>query len=146
MSTHFEHGEVNLSWYHAKNGPPILKEKGLKPKGANTLFIGEKGMLLCGFGMTKLLVDGKEFVGVTMKKPMTSSPGFYKEWILACKGGEAATCEFGYSGPLTETVLLGNVAYRAGEEFTWDSENLKTKGSDKAQQLIQEDYRKGWEL
>ena len=146
MSTHFEHGEVNLSWYHAKNGPPILKEKGLKPKGANTLFIGEKGMLLCGFGMTKLLVDGKEVAGGTVKNRIPKSPGFYKEWILACKGGEAATCEFGYSGPLTETVLLGNVAYRAGEEFTWDSENLKTKGSDKAQQLIQEDYRKGWEL
>ena len=48
-----------------------------------------------------------------------------------------------YSGALAETVLLGNVAYRAGG-FPWDAENLKAAGNDQAQQFLQPEYREGW--
>lgn len=137
---------VKLHWYHASNGPAILREMKLSPKGANTLFIGTKGVILCGFGMRKLLVDGKEVAGTAVKSWIPKSPGFYNEWIQACKGGKPATCNFDYSGPLTETVLLGNVAYRSGGGFEWDAENLKTKGNDKAQGYVQDDYRKGWKI
>ena len=70
----------------------------------------------------------------------------HRDWINACKGGDKATCDFvNYSGALAETVLLGNVAYRAGG-FDWDSTNLKTTGNAQAQSLIKEQYRPGWEI
>ncbi len=134
---------VDLHWYHGT--PAILKKHGLSEKGNNTLFIGTKGMLLCGFNQRKLLPEDQF---VDFKPPeafIPDSPGFHKEWISACRGGDAATCNFDYSGPMAETVLLGNVAYRAGG-FDWDSKTLGTGGSTKAQSLIRETYRKGWEI
>src|SRR5690606_13040337 len=105
-------GPVKLHWSQEKNGPAILKEKGLKLKGANTLFVGSKGMLLTGFGSLKLFPE-KSFDGFKAPEPfLPDSPGFYREWTDACKGGSPATCNFDYSGPLSETVLLGNTAYR----------------------------------
>ena len=136
-------GAVELHWYHGK--PPILAEKGLEEKGNNTLFIGDKGMLLCGFGKRKLLPED-QFAEFKPPEPfIPDSPGFHREWIGACRGGEPATCNFDYSGPMAETVLLGNVAYRAGG-FDWDSRRLVTRGNETAQQLIRETYRKGWEI
>jgi hypothetical protein len=134
---------VTLHWYHGV--PEILEQKGLPQKGNNTLFIGDRGMLLCGFSQRKLLPED-QFVDFEMPQPFVpDSPGFHREWIEACRGGESATCNFDYSGPLAETVLLGNVAYRAGG-FDWDSQALKTGGNDKAQALIRESYREGWEI
>ena len=134
---------VELNWHHGT--PPAIKERGLAEKGNNTLFVGDQGQLLCGFGQLKLLPE-KRFEGFQPPSPfIPDSPGFHQEWIAACKGGSPATCNFDYSGPLAETVLLGNVAFRAGG-FDWDSAQLQTSGNAKAQALIQETYRPGWEV
>ena len=66
--------------------------------------------------------------------------------MMACKTGNPTTCGFDYSGPLTETVLLGNVAYRTGEKLQWDAENLKATNCPEADQFIRREYRKGWTL
>jgi hypothetical protein len=127
--------------------PSILKEKGISIDGINNLFIGTEGMLACGFGDPTLLPADKFKDFKAPEKTIPNSPGFHKEWIMAAKGGSTpATCNFDYSGPMAETVLLGNVAYRAGGGFDWDSKNLKAVGNDKAQALIKEEYRKGWEI
>ena len=151
MSTRFEfpatakRPAVTLHWYHAAKGPAILQKLNITSKGDNNLFIGSKGMLLCGFDKRQLLPKEK-FADFEAPKPFVpDSPGFHKEFIAACRGGQPATCNFDYSGPMAETVLLGNVAFRAGG-FDWDSEGLKTKGNAKAQALIQEAFRKGWEI
>ena len=136
---------VTLHWYHAKNGPPILKEKGLSPKGMNTLFIGSEGMLLTGFSKRVLLPEEKFADYEAPEKSIPKSPGFHTEWINACRGGEAATCNFDYSGPLSETVLLANTAYRAGGGFDWDAKALST-GNAAANALIRTEYRKGWDV
>jgi len=137
---------VDLHWYHASNGPDVLRKHNLPARGNNTLFIGSEGMLLCGFGQRKLYPEAKFEDYEAPEKSLPDSPGFYKEWISACKGGEAATCDFAYSGPLTEAVLLGNVAYRAQGEFKWDSKNLKAVGNAAAQAQVRTSYRKGWEV
>ena len=82
---------------------------------------------------------------VTKDSALYKSPGFYQEWIDACKGGSAASCNFDYSGPLSETVLLANVAYRAGGGFEWDATKLQAIGNDKAGQFLKSYFRKGWE-
>jgi predicted dehydrogenase len=150
MATRFEfpargsQPPVTLHWYHAKNGPPILKEKGLPHEGNVCLFLGSKGMLLTSYDKYKLYPEA-DFAGFQPPpKTIPKSPGFYREWIDACKGGKPATCNFEYGGPLTETVLLGNLAYRSGEAFEWDAENLKPRGKTKAESMIREEYRKGW--
>lgn len=146
MATSFKFPDQNVTlyWYHSKNGPPILKEHGLSAKGMNTLFIGSKGMLLTGFGKYQLYPEEK-FAGVKPDHSIPDSPGFYKEWITACKGGDPATCDFSYSGPLAETVLLGNAAYRVGGGFSWDAKQLKAGGNGSAESFIYSEFRKGWE-
>lgn len=141
----FPDQDVTLHWYHAKSGPPILKEKGLNGGGMNTLFIGSEGMLLTGFSKLKLLPEEKFARYEAPEKSIPDSPGFYNEWFNAIRVGEKATCDFSYSGPLSETVLLGNVAYRGGG-FDWDAKSLKATGSERSAELIQTPFRKGWEV
>lgn len=149
---------VTLHWYQADGGPEILKELGISRKG-NNLFIGTKGMLLCGFDNRQLLqkdADGNWQTKLTDKdamdfpvpeKTVPDSPGFHQEWVNACKGGSTPpTCNFSYSGPLSETVILANTAYRAQSEFDWDHTTMTCVGAPAAQALIKPIYKKGWEL
>jgi predicted dehydrogenase len=137
--------EVTLHWSQVKGGPEILRKHQLPAKNNNTLFIGSDGMLLCGFSQRKLYPEEKFASYESPEKSIPNSPGFYREWIDACNGGEPATCHFGYSGPLSESVLLGNVAYRSQTEFNWDAEKL-IASNDQAQKMVSSKYRKGWEI
>lgn len=149
MATRFEFPAIGsrpavvLNWYQGQ--PSIIKELGLEPKGANNLFIGEKGMILCGFDKPPQLLPAEQFKD-HKAEALPKIKGFRDEWFEACKGGPAASCNFDYSGPMSETVLLANVAYRVQGSFDWDHEQLKTVGNDAAQKLIREEYRKGWEI
>jgi len=137
---------VTLHWYQSKGGPPALKELGVSGRGFNTLFVGSDGMLLAGFGSVKLLPQEKFKDYKMPDSTLPKSPGFYREWTAACRGGDPATCQFDYSGPMAETVLLANVAYRAGGGFDWDAATLTASNNPQAQALIREPYRKGWEV
>jgi len=133
---------VSLHWYQGR--PPIAAEKGAADKACNTLFIGSKGTLACGFDTWKLLPEDT-FVGFKGPEPaMPPSPGFHKEWIEACRGGQPASCNFDYSGPMTESVLLANIAYRIQGEFDWNAATLEASRAD-ATALLRRAYRKGWE-
>lgn len=143
---------VTLSWSHTTK--PACKEKYKIPDtfpnklsfgAANTLFVGSKGMILCGFDRYVLLPE-KDFVDFTVEKFIPDSPGFHKEWIAACKGGEPATCNFAYSGPMAETAILGNTAYKAGRKsFAWDAAKLQAVDCPEVQALIKPEFKKGWE-
>ncbi len=137
---------VELHWYHTSSAPAVLKERHVSLKGANTLFIGSEGMLLCGFGSRKLFPEDKFRDFEPPAETIPDSPGFYREWINACKGGEPATCNFDYTGPMAETVLLGNVAYRVGQEFDWNAAKMEAKGCSAAEPLLRPAYRPGWEF
>ncbi len=137
---------VKLHWYQAEGGPPILRELGL-PAAGNTLFIGSDGMLICGFRERRLLPQDK-FEDFEPPEPfIPESPGFRNEFINACKGDETPpTCNFDYTGPLTEAVLLANNAFRVAGEFDWDHKTMTCKNAPEAQALIRSDYRSGWEV
>lgn len=114
--------------------------------GLGVLFIGEKGMLAADYGRRQLLPK-EGFEGFKAPEPsIPNSIGHWNEWVKACKTGSPTTCNFDYSGALTETVLLGIVAYRAGEKLTWDAANLKATNSTKAAGFIHKEYRKGFEV
>ena len=65
----------------------------------------------------------------------------YKEWITACKGGPMPGSNFDHSGPLTEMVLLGNLAIRLKKKIEWDGPNMKPTNAPEAQRLIRKQYR-----
>lgn len=136
---------LTLHWYHTKK-PAVLDDRGLPHFGSGVLFVGSEGMLLCDFGKRKLYPESKFRGFEPPARTIPDSPGFWKEWVDACKGGKPATCNFDYSGPMTETALLGNAAYRAGVAFGWDAANLKATRQDKLERFLRTPYRKGWEV
>ena len=74
-----------------------------------------------------------------------SNVDHHQEWIRACKTGSSTGSHFGYAAPFTELVLLGNVAYRAGQTIDWDPVGFST-GSANADALLTKEYRSGWEV
>jgi hypothetical protein len=138
---------LRLTW-HQGNVKPAAWEEKVIPQWANgVLFIGTKGrMLLADYEKHVLLPEAefKDFV----RPPQTISPsiGHHAEWVRACKTGEPTTCNFAYSGPLTEANHLGNVAYRAGKKLTWDAAKMRATNAPEADQFIGREYRKGWDL
>jgi hypothetical protein len=68
--------------------------------------------------------------------------GHYQEWIRACKGGTPAGSNLvDHAGPLTEMVLLGNLAIRTGKRIHWDAEHMTCTGMPEADQYIRHPYR-----
>jgi predicted dehydrogenase len=136
-----------LTWYHGGRHPACLTtEQYGNYKGGGVLFIGEKGSLISNYSQHGLLPE-KDFEGYTPPTPtIPNSIGHHKEWIQACKTGQPTTCNFDYSGPLTETALLGNVAYRLGRKLQWDAAQLKATNCPEADQYLQHHYRAGWSL
>ena len=138
-----------LTWYHGGKlpGADVLSpELAQKWKGGGVLFIGSKGMLLSDYGKHVLLPE-KDFAD--FKRPSKTIPdsvGHHAEWIQACKTGGATTCNFGYSGALTEANHLGNVAYRAGKRIEWDAKKLRIPNVTAAERFLGREYRKGWKL
>jgi predicted dehydrogenase len=136
---------VNLTWYDGDKRPKYFAEGKLPKWGNGTLFVGEKGMLLADYGRRVLLPEA-DFKGVDGDKSIPNSIGHHKEWIEAIKTGGKTTCNFDYSGALTEAVLLGVVSYRLGKPLEWDAKTLQAKGVREADPLIRKGYRKGWEV
>ncbi len=138
---------VTMTWRNGSgNIPPIVKEQNVPNWGAAVLFVGDKGMLLANYGKHLLLPESK-FADFQRPEPtIAKSIGHHKEWAQACKTGSPTTCSFDYSGPLTETVLLGDVSYRVQSKLEWDAENLKATNCLEADKYIRREYREGWTL
>ncbi len=142
---------VEMTWYDGGRRPEILntlKRKDGSPLkwGNGQLFIGEHGMLISDYGKHLLLPEDK-FVDFKRPEPyIPKSIGHHAEWVQAIKTNGQTTCNFNYSGALTEAVLLGTVAYRSGCDIEWDAKNLKPVGAPQAEQFVHKEYRKGWTL
>ena len=110
------------------------------------MFVGRDGMMFADYGSYRLFPQEK-FAGFTPPpQSIPASIGHYAEWIQGCREGTPTTCNFGYSGPLSEAVLLGNVAYRAGKRIEWDAAATRVTNSPEADALVRKAYRAGWEV
>ncbi len=113
------------------------------------LFIGDRGKILCAFngGHPQLIPESRMSSYKQPAKTLPRSPGNEREWLDACKGSKVKPGgNFEFSGLVTETLLLGNVASRTGQKLNWDRSNLKVPNSEAAQKLVSPERRKGWEL
>jgi len=136
---------VTLTWSHGRQAPPVFAEQKL-PGWAWGVFVGDEGMLLASYPKRMLWPESK-FADFQPPEPtIPDSIGHHQEWIQACKTGSPTTCNFDYSGAVTETVLLGNIAYRVGKKLEWDGAGMKFPNCPEAEQYLKRDYRKGWTL
>ena len=135
---------VKLTWY---DGNKIPKEvAGQRVPGSGVMFVGTAGKMFADYTSYKLFPQ-EQFVGFKPPAPsIPRSPGHYAEWLAACRGGPPAACTFDYAGPLSEAVLLGNVAYRTGTRIEWDAAALEVTNAPEAARFIRKEYRAGWEV
>lgn len=151
---------------------------GLNDYEGSTLFIGTKGKAACGWGGRNpilLPLSRNKEINVPKKYPRVEGDmdGHYWQWIDACIAGygkaEVDSPFEGYAGPLTETVLMGNLLLRSfnirekvkrtdpvyGDmegfvfpgryiNFKWDGPNMRITNFEQANQFVKREYRKGW--
>jgi len=136
---------VKLVWYQGEGRPPMFDPGKMGDRAQ--LFIGDEGMLYSGGRSGPLLLPEEKFKDYQMPpETLPRSPGHYIEWIQACKGlGPASSSNFQYSGWVTESNHLGNVAYRTGKKLEWDYVNLRARNAPEADEFLRRPYRKGWE-
>ena len=146
---------MKVTWYDGGKLPPaeltdgIVKknERGQVNMDNGVLIVGDKGRLLSDRQRNYRLLPEKDFADFQPPpKTLPQSPGHYEEWLNACRGGVAAMSNFDYASRLTEMVLLGNVAIRAGKKIEWDAEKMQVANAPEAQRFVKREYRKGWSL
>ena len=107
------------------------------------MYVGDKGKMLGH----RLIPESRMKAYKRPPKTLPRSPGHYKEWLDACKGGKPAGSDFAnHAAHLTEVVMLGNIALRVREKLYWDGPNLRFTNSAEANKYINPPYRKGWSL
>ena len=150
-----EKAALKLVWYDGGLRPsrPAEVPEGTVMGTNGMMMIGDDGVVLDDLGGWKLYPEMKAADYGAPPKKLPRSPGHHEEFIRACKGGEPCGSQFDWAGPLTETVLLGNIAIRSQlrEDLTtkkllWDSENLRFTNHEPANAFIRRDFRDGWKL
>ena len=151
MAGGFAMPACKLFWYDGGLRPPRpedLPQKALMGDNGR-LLIGDNGFILGNSVFPEARAKEVEHLA----KEIPRSKGHYEEWLAACKGGEPAGSNFDWAGPLTEAVLLGNVALRSQlrEDLTlmkllWDGPSLKFSNSEAANKFLRREYRTGWTL
>ena len=137
---------VALTWYSGGAYPTLVKEKNVPQWASAVLFVGAKGMLISDYGRHQLLPED-QFKGFKVpEKTIPASIGHHAEWLKACRDGGPTTCNFDYSGALSEAALLCNVALKTGKKLQWDPVNLKAVNCPEADPYLRNAYREGWTL
>ncbi len=165
--------DIKLHWMDGGIQPERPEELGPNERmgdgGNGAIFIGTKGKMMCGtYGMYPSLLPTKRTSEVKVKQTIARVPeGHYVQWVNACIAGygkNELSAPFEIAGPLTETILMGNLAIRSydvrkpkadgkGFDFPgryikllWDGPNMKITNFDDANQFVKRTYRDGWSL
>ncbi len=144
-------------WYDGGLKP--ARPEGLEPNRrlANTgnLFIGTKASIIVSgdYGDSPRIFPEAKMreIGRPPRLLERHQGGHYvsnhiKEWVNACKGEGKTLSDFAYAGPMSETILLGNVAIRVGGKLEWDGPNMRVTNMDAANEFITKTYRDGWKF
>lgn len=168
--------EITLTWSDGGLRPfhpdliPADHPIGDNDSSNGVIMIGKKGIMTCGtYGRVPkvYLNNGDLLTYDDSEKSELPDHGHNFAWVEACKGGfhskehKALTSSFDYAGPLTESVLMGNLAIRSynlrkkkGNRFEypgrkkllWNGEDMKITNFDEANQFVKREYRTGWSL
>ncbi len=144
-------GPIRVSWYQGGAMPNTpRKYVDINKIGHGALFKGSQGFVVADFGSRILIPHGDHadlsYYNKRKKDDMIPDLGnFQQEWLDACKGDLKTSCDFKYSGDLTEQMMLGLVAYRAGKKLKYDGKKGETDYPE-ANKLLSREYREGWVL
>lgn len=158
---------VTFHWYEGRREGQLVRppkellqrvlDSGVKQISASgCIMVGEKGLLYSpsDYGGDWRLIP-QELQAEAEKVPQTlprnkngDDVGMKAELVMAIRENkpEIALSNFDYAGPLTEFILLGNVAIKAGTKLQWDGENFKITNNSEANRYLRREYRKGWEI
>ncbi len=164
--THKTKGDVTLHWMDGGIQPerPVELEANEDwggESGNGTLFIGTKGKMFSSTyseGATLLPKSrNSETTNIPQKwaRVPGQSEGHYGQWVDACIAGygkKEVSSPFEIAGPLTEALLMANLAVRGHQlkgghiKMLWDNENTRVTNFDEANQYVKRQYREGWTI
>ena len=136
-----------VTWYDGESKLPaeiIGLLEGAEVPNTGSIFIGTRGvMVLPHFELPELhpVAQFKDF-----KFPQVKGVNHWSQFVEACRGEGRTTADFAYAGPLTEAILLGNIAARLPHTtLAWNAHKMKFNAR-AANQFLRRDYRKGWSV
>ncbi len=117
-----------------------------QPNGS--VFLGDKGIITTGtYGENTRLIPVEKMKDYKFPPELlTRSPGHYRDWIRACKGGDPSCSNFSISGPMTEWILLGVIALRVEGKLEWDATKMRITNNAEANKYIKPFIKKGWQM
>jgi len=153
---------------------PADSDIGGKDSANGVLIIGEKGIISTNINDSSPLMpklyrfDGTTDFGPEVEEMIEPEYGHQRKWVDACKAGYGSkehlslTSSFDYAGPMTETVLMGNLAIRSyllrkenaqgrmeyygRKKLLWDGENMRITNFEEANQFVTREYREGFKM
>jgi predicted dehydrogenase len=141
---------VRLTWYDGGLTPPrpdVLPDDEEMNVGGGGMLVGEKGVLLHDtYGSNPRIrpLEVEQEAGDPPQEIPRVDVTHEMNWVQACKGEGEATCPFEYASDLTETMLLGVVALKAGQKIEYDSENMRVTNVEEANRFLDRRPRDGW--
>ena len=141
--------EIDMWWYDGGEMPPeeLRAQVGARMPDQGSLVVGTDGLLVLPHGGEAFALPESKMA--TIQKPDLPPRDHYGEFLDAVLAGAGTTCSagFDYSGPLTESVLIGNVAaHYPGETLSFDAARLRFPGKAEADAHLTRGYRKGWRI
>ncbi|KAA3439827.1 Gfo/Idh/MocA family protein [Rufibacter hautae] len=167
---------VTIHWMDGGIQPERPEELGANEVfgdgGNGTLFVGTKGKMMCStYGADPRLLPTSRTNEVKVKQKLARVPGgaegHYAQWVEACLAGYGkmeVSSPFEIAGPLTEALLMANLAIRGtdvqrpnaagngfdypgrGVKLLWDNQNMRVTNFDEVNQFVKRNYRAGWTL
>ena len=144
---------VSIYWHDGlkqrPDFPNVAADELLGDSDVNgSLFIGDKGMVTTGcYGERTRLVPAEKMADYKLPSPTLSrSPGHYRDWIRACKGGEQSCSNFGVAGPFVAWMLLGVISMKFEGKLMWDPEKNQISNNGAANEFLKPKFKKGWKF
>jgi predicted dehydrogenase len=139
---------LTLYWYDGGQRPPgeikaLTGKRSLQDQGS--IYIGTEGVLYAPYFDDPVLLPAEKFRD--RKLPRPGGNDHYLQFVEACRGNGKTSAPFEYSGPLTESVLLGCLATRFPQTtLEWDAAKLEVTHVAEANRFVRRRNRKGWEV
>lgn len=147
--TEYTADSLRWTWYDGDDAPPVDRDlpipEGRELPAQGAILIGDEGVMLLPHGNGIYLFPEEKFADAA--QPDLENKNHYHEWVDACLDDGESSANFGYAGPLTESLLLGVVANRFPEtQLTWNAESMRVMNVPDANELLRREYRDGFEV
>jgi predicted dehydrogenase len=164
-----KHKALKVTWHDGmKDGQPNKPErpalmssdlaiKAFEKAQSGMCFIGTEGVIFEGeaycaspsiypedrYTDTRIAMKEGRIKQTEQRSVMPNNP--QGEWAHHIVNGGNPSSNFDYSCPLTEFVLLGNLAVRSQQAISWDKEGMRVSNAEAANQFVSRpSYRAGW--